>query len=97
MLPLFCLYLLCTPSKFQKQMKSRTKKILLDLSAELGISTNYLEKLVNAGSKMIFKEYPATLERKYQDIGAPDDLLEKTLLCCAYGEVLRRLVEESKL
>jgi hypothetical protein len=26
----------------------------------------------------------------------PDDLLEETLLCCAYGETLRRLVEESE-
>lgn len=77
-------------------MKNRTEKIFLDLSAELGISTGYLEKLVNAGSKMIFKEDTANLERKFQDIGAPDDLLEETLLCCAYGEALRRLVEESK-
>ena len=42
---------------------------------------------------MIFKEDPSSLEKKLQDMDAPDDLLEETLLCCAYGAVLRRLVE----
>ena len=74
-------------------MKDRTIKILLDLSAELRISANYLENLVEAGSKMIFKKDPASLGKKLQDMDAPDDLLEETLLCCAYGAVLRRLVE----
>jgi len=76
-------------------MNNKTKKILLDLSAELGISTNSLEKLVNAGSAMIFNEDIITLERKLQNIKVTDDLLEETLLCCAYGEVLRRLAEDS--
>jgi len=77
-------------------MNNKTKKILLDLSAELRISTNYLEKLVNAGSKMIFNEDLENLEKKLQIISVPDDSVEETILCCAYGEVLRRLAEESK-
>ena len=74
-------------------MKDRTIKILFDLSAELGISSNYLENLIKDGSKMIFKEDPSSLGKKLQDMDAPDDLFEETLLCCAYGAVLRRLVE----
>ena len=77
-------------------MNNKTKKILLDLSAELGTSTNYLEKLVNAGSAMIFNEDIITLEKKLQNIKVTDDQLEETLLYCAYGEVLRRLAEDSK-
>jgi hypothetical protein len=77
-------------------MNNKTKKILLDLSTELRISTNYLEKLVNTGSKMIFNEDLENLEKKLQIISVPNELVEDTLLYCAYGEVLRRLAEESK-
>lgn len=77
-------------------MNNKLKKILLDLSDELGMSTDYLEKFVTAGSTMIFNEDLENLERKLQILSVSDDLLEETLLCCAYGEALRRLVEVSK-
>ena len=74
-------------------MNSKLKKILFDLSEELGISTKYLEKLVNAGSSMIFQEDLENLDNRFKMMSVPDDLFAETLLYCAYGEVLRRLAD----
>lgn len=74
-------------------MNDKTKRILLELSGEIVISTNFLERLVNAGSTMIFQEGFESLDKRFKKMSTPEDLLEETILCCAYSEVLRRLVE----